>query len=81
MRQRGGLVLCCLNGSGPILLLLKQHVVAHNITECYMIMPGGCCVLLDSHFNLQFLFPSGACPSSHCHRRSTTYGKTHGTLL
>ena len=43
MGQRGGLVLSFLNSSGLSLLLLKQYIMPHDITERYLAMLGGCC--------------------------------------
>ena len=57
MGQRGGLLLSCLNGSGLSLLLLKQYILPHDITECYLAMLGGCCRVAIALFNPEMSIP------------------------
>jgi len=73
MRQQGGSVLSCLNGSGLCLLLLKQYMMPHDITECYLVMPGGCCkvamvpVSARSACALQVHVPTGIATDDQLH--------------
>jgi len=69
-------VLSCVNGSGPDLLLLKKP---HDVTECYLVMPGGCCrvaiVLISARSlcSLQVHVPAGIATDDQLHMVRKTF--------